>query len=146
MSASFSPVRLLRLVFRTPYSLVGCSDFSSTSISVLSSILGLPFLSFVFLPCYLSSGVSASIRQCFFLSIRHLFYRTVCHYMRLSLIFFLPFRLVRSFFGALLPSLRFVCLGRIFLLVFLSFNSFHLRFFPLRVAIVFPLLLLPHFW
>ena len=49
-----------------------------------------------------------------------------------------PFRLVRSCFRASLPSLRFVCLGRIFSLSFLFFTSFRLLFFPLRVTIVFP--------
>ena len=48
MSSSFSLVRLLRLEFRTPYSLVGCSDFSSTSVGVQSWILGSPFFFFFF--------------------------------------------------------------------------------------------------
>ena len=57
VSSSFSPVRLLRLEFRTPYSLVGCSDFSMPSVGVLSWILGSPF----FFHCF--SSLSAFLQQ-----------------------------------------------------------------------------------
>ena len=89
VSSSFSPVRLLRLEFRTLYSLVGCSDFSWTSVGVLPWILASPFLSFVF-PVCLSSGVSASVRQWFSCLSVVLLYRIVCCYMWLYF-FFSPF-------------------------------------------------------
>ena len=65
MSSSFSPVRLLRLEFRFPYSLFGYSNFSSTpSVSSFGYWLCLFFSLFFFLVS-LSSGVSAPVRQSF---------------------------------------------------------------------------------
>ena len=90
-----------------------------------------------FLVC-ISSGVSAFIRQHFFLAYPS-FVLPYCGSLHAALSSFLiPFRLVRSCFGALLPSLRFVCFGRNLLWGFLSFTTFRLRSFQLQVAIVFP--------
>ena len=65
-----------------------------------------------FLICF--SGVSASVRRRFFLTIR----RSVlpdCVSLHAAFLFLLPFRLVRSCFGASLPSSRFVCFWSNFL-------------------------------
>ena len=65
-----------------------------------------------FLVCF--SGVSASVRRRFFLTIR----RSVlpdCVSLHAAFLFLLPFRLVRSCFGASLPSSRFVCFWSNFL-------------------------------
>ena len=52
--SSFSPVRLLRLVFWSPYSLIGCSDFSSPlSVSSFGYWLRFFFSLFFFLVCLL---------------------------------------------------------------------------------------------
>ena len=99
---SFSPVRLLRLEFWTPYSLVGCSDFSSMSVGLLPWILGSPF-SFIVLPC---APFFSSFRFCspvFFLSFLR-FFLPDCVSLHAALLFLLSFRLVRSCFGASLPS------------------------------------------
>ena len=110
VSSSFSPVRLLRVEFRTPYSLVGCSNFSSTSVGVLSWLLDSPFLSFVFLPCLLFFRSSRFRSPVFFLPICCSVLLD-CVSLHEALLFLLPFRLVCSCFGALLPSLQFVCMG-----------------------------------
>ena len=136
VSSSFSPVRLLRLEFRTPYSLVGCSDFSSTSVGVLSSLLASPFLSFVFLPC-LPFFRSFRFRSPAIFPIYPSFcFAGLCVFTCGSP-FSSPLSARLLLLRALLPSLWFVCLSQIFSLEFLSFTSFCLRFFPLQVAIVF---------
>ena len=69
VSSSFSPVRLLRLEFRTPYSLVGCSDFLWCP---EVSCHGCWFCLFSFL-CFSSLSVFRSFHFCspaFFLTIR----------------------------------------------------------------------------
>ena len=107
------------------------------SVSVLSWLLGSPFLSFVFLPCLLFFGSYRFRSPAFFLPIR----RSVlpsCVSLHVALLFLLSFQLVHSCFRASLPSLWFVCMSRIFLVGFLSFASFRLRFFLFRVAMVFP--------
>ena len=106
MSSSFSPVSLLRLAFRTPYSLLGWSEFSSLSVGVLSLLLGIPFLSFFFLPSLPFIWSFRFRSPVFFLTIRRLFCQTVSRYIRLS------FSPVCSCFGASLPYLRFVCFVR----------------------------------
>ena len=85
VTSSLSPVRRLRIEFRSPYSLVGCSDFSSASVGVLLDI-GLPFsfLYFSSLSAFLwefSLPFASGILTFPFV----LFYRPVCLYMRLSL-------------------------------------------------------------
>ena len=147
----FFPVRLFWLEFRSPYSLIGCSDFSLTlSVFSLGYWLCLFFSLFFFLVC-LSSGVSASVRQRFSCLSVVLFYRTVS--LHAAFLFLLPFQLVRSCFGTSLPTLRFVCLGRIFLLGFYllsqllsSVLSPSLNNIPLLVCAHCFRLLLPHFW
>ena len=75
-----------------------------------------------------------------FLAYLSLLYQTVCCYMWLSF-FFIPFRLIRSCFGAsglrCLPCGSFVSVVY-FLGVFISFPCFRLRFFLIRVSIIFP--------
>ena len=136
LSSSFSPVSLLRIAFRTPSSLVGCSDFSSSSVGVFSLLLALPFLSFIFLIC-LSFFRSFCFRLpafYFCLSVV-LFYRTVCRYMRLSFFFLSPFgSLALASELHCLPCDSFATFD--FSLGFLSFPSFRLRFF--QITIVFP--------
>ena len=109
VSSSFSSVRLLRLEFRTPYSLVGCSDFSLTSVSVLYWILASPFLFFsVFLPCLPFFRSFCFRSPAFFLPIRR-FVLSDCVSLHAALSrFLIPFRLVHSCFGASLPSLCFI--------------------------------------
>ena len=55
-SSSFFLLGLLRLAFRNPYSLLGWSDFASSSAVVLSLLLDSPF-SFVLLPSQLFFGI-----------------------------------------------------------------------------------------
>ena len=149
--SSFPPISLPRLAFRIPYSLVNCSNISSSSINVLSLLLVLTFLSFVFLPC-LSVFKSFSFRSpAFFLPIRHLFCHTVGCYMQLS--FFYPLSTLSLLLRSLAAFLAIRLLRSIILMGFSILSTFRLRFFHLRVAISIPLLvctdsfrlLLPHF-
>ena len=92
-STSFSPVRLLRLGFRSLHSLVGCSDVSSPPVTVLFWILASPFSFLSFPPCLPFFPWFRFHSSVFFLPIHSLFYWPGCRYMRFSLFFF-PFRLV----------------------------------------------------
>ena len=134
--SSFSPVGLLQLAFRTPYFLIGWSEFSLSSVGVLSLILGTPFLSFVFLPSLPFFGSFHFRSPAFFLTIRCLFCLTVSRYIRLSFSYPLSplFLLLWGFADLLTVHL----LRSSFSLGFLSFTSFRLRFFHLRVPMVFP--------
>ena len=76
---------------------------------------------FFFLVC-LSSGASASVRQCFSCLSVVLFCRFVS--LHAALLFFLPFQLVCSCFRASLPSLRFVSLAKFSCWVFYPLPAF----------------------
>ena len=89
VSSSFSPVRLLRLGFWTPYSLVGCSDFSLPPIAVLFWILASPFLFFVFLPCLPFFRSFLFHSPAFFLPIRR-FVLSGCVSLHAALLFSSP--------------------------------------------------------
>ena len=150
LSSSFSPVSLLRIAFRTPSSLVGCSDFSSSSVGVFSLLLALPFLSFIFLIC-LSFFRSFCFRLpafYFCLSVV-LFYRTVCRYMRLSF-FSYPLLALLLLLRSFTAFLAIRCYVRLFSWVSVlsqlssSILSNH-DSIPLLVCAHFFRLLLPHF-
>ena len=94
-------------------------------------------ITFLFLPCLPFFRRFRFRLSEFFLPIRR-FVLPDCVITCGSPFFLIPFRLIHSCFGASLPSLCFVCFGRIFSLSFLSFPSFRLRFFHVRVTIILP--------
>ena len=136
MSSSFSPVRLLQLEFRSPYSLVGCYEFlRRPAVSCLGCWLRLFFHLFFFLVCFLV----------FLLPFTSVFPDCPSFgFARWGVVtcgspfFFSPF-------GSFTLASRLRCLPcglfplvKGFLLGCLSFASFLLRFFHLRVALVLP--------
>ena len=138
VSSSFSPVRLLRLGFRTPYSLVSCSDFSSPPVAVLFWIFALPF----FFLCF--SSLSAFLQE-FALPFTGIFlaYPSFCFIGLCVVPCGSPFS--STPFGSFalasglccLPCSSFASVVN-FLVGFYLLSSFRLRFFLLRVSIVFP--------
>ena len=113
--ASFFQVRLLRLEFRVPYTLLVLPPFRCSSIACsvcwFASFL-LHFLSI--LPFFGSSRFCLPAFSCPFV---FLFPNGVSFHA--VLLFLLHFRLVRCSLLLRLPSLRFVCLVRILLIGFL---------------------------
>ena len=128
VSSSFSPVRLLRLEFQTPYSLVGCSDFAVGRCTILDIGFAFSFHCFSSLSAFLQEFPLpfASI----FLAYPSFCFAGLCVVTCSSLFFLSPFGLF-----ALASELRCLpCVSLLrstFLVGFLSFPSFCLLFFHL---------------
>ena len=133
VSSSFFLLGLLLLAFRTLYSLLGWSVFASSSAVVLSLLLGLPF-SFLcvspfsaFLQEFLLPFATSSVYPSFVC-------QTVCRYIRLPL-FFIPF----ASFASGLSCFTYASFALFeFLVGFFVLYRLPLRFFHLRVPMVFP--------
>ena len=127
VSSSFSPVRLLRLEFRNPYSHVSSKVLRHPSISYGCSFSP---LSFVFLPCLHFFWSSRFHSPAFFLPL-HRSVLPVCVSLHPALRFLLSFRLVRSRFRASTVFLAVRLPGpSFFTLVFFPFPAFVFGSFP----------------
>ena len=137
VSSSFSPVRLLRLEFWTLYLFVGCSAFLQRP-SVFIMDIGFAF----FFPCF--SSLSAFLQQfplpfasnfAVYPSFSFADLRVITSGSLFSFTLSARLLLLRGFAAYLAVCLLGSTFSRC---VFISFPSFRLRFFLLRVSIVFP--------